>query len=331
MSLLHNSKQLLVLLKETFPATKLTLIYGSGAFAQSGRSKGKMLDILFAVDDPMKWHTENIITNPDHYSFARYLSTSNLYRIQRAAAGVYYNPFIKLQGLDSLIKYGVISVASLKKDLEEWSTIYVSGRMHKPVLLMDICPELNTASSLNLSSAIRTALLMLPETFNLKDLFRSITGISYKGDIRMGIAEDSNKVDNIVTANYSAFKQLYDSKLYGTFNHCIHINTDDDVIQDKSIHRTKLHISRLPLTLLHRLASKIGWAQVYYRTLKLEDFVQTISDKNVENLSDGIALSLEEIIAITSVSQSAKGILTAGLWKSVIYSYEKVKKGFGIT
>lgn len=332
MSLVANSNHLRLLLKETFPATSLTLVYGSGAFAQLGRSKGKMLDIVFAVDDPVKWHTENVRTNPAHYSvFARRMSTSSLHKLQKAAAGVYYNPFVKLEGWDGLVKYGVISVADLKRDLEEWSTLYVSGRMHKPVMLLDICSELNTASSSNLASSVRTALLMLPEAFSLRELFRCITGISYKGDIRMGIAEDSKKIGNIVSGNYTAFKQLYSYKLYGTFNHCLHINTHDDVIQDKSIQRTKHHLQRLPYNLLDRLANNIGWAERYYRTLPLKEFIHAITDKHIEDLPAQLESTLEEVIATTSLYQSAKGILTAGLWKSTVYSFQKIRKGFGIT
>lgn len=32
-----------------------------------------------------------------------------------------------------MIKYGVITVDQLCKDLIEWETLYCSGRMHKPV------------------------------------------------------------------------------------------------------------------------------------------------------------------------------------------------------
>ena len=31
------------------------------------------------------------------------------------------------------IKYGVVTMDSLCKDLIEWNTLYLSGRMHKPV------------------------------------------------------------------------------------------------------------------------------------------------------------------------------------------------------
>jgi hypothetical protein len=42
-----------------------------------------------------------------------------------------------------------------------------------------------------------------------KDLFKRITSLSYLGDVRMGLAEDSKKVERIVAGSYQHFQQLY--------------------------------------------------------------------------------------------------------------------------
>lgn len=42
-----------------------------------------------------------------------------------------------------------------------------------------------------------------------QDVFRRITSLSYMGDVRMGLAEDSKKVERIVSGSYDGFKQLY--------------------------------------------------------------------------------------------------------------------------
>lgn len=40
-------------------------------------------------------------------------------------------------------------------------------------------------------------------------MFRRITGLSYAGDVRMGLAEDSKKVERIVAGSYAQFRELY--------------------------------------------------------------------------------------------------------------------------
>ena len=47
----------------------------------------------------------------------------------------------------------------------------------------------------------------------VQDLYRTICRISYMGDIRMGIAEDADKVDRIVAGSYSSFEALYGRRM----------------------------------------------------------------------------------------------------------------------
>ena len=46
--------------------------------------------------------------------------------------------------------------------------------------------EIQQAIRINLSSAVRTALLMLPETFSEEELYLCITGLSYSGEDFVG-------------------------------------------------------------------------------------------------------------------------------------------------
>lgn len=49
---------------------------------------------------------------------------------------MYYNTLVPLQSPAlgaRMIKYGVVSVQTLCADLRDWRTLYLSGRMHKPV------------------------------------------------------------------------------------------------------------------------------------------------------------------------------------------------------
>jgi hypothetical protein len=43
----------------------------------------------------------------------------------------------------------------------------------------------------------------------MQELFKRITSLSYLGDVRMGLAEDSKKVERIVAGSYGAFKDTY--------------------------------------------------------------------------------------------------------------------------
>ncbi|GBF89470.1 phosphatidate, mitochondrial [Raphidocelis subcapitata] len=65
------------------------------------------------------------------------------------------------------------------------------------------------ALTLNLESALRTALLLSPPTAPFRDVARRIAGLSYHGDVRMGLAEDSRKVERIVAGSFPGFAQLY--------------------------------------------------------------------------------------------------------------------------
>lgn len=80
-----------------------------------------------------------------------------------------------------LIKYGVISTDALCEDMMDWTTLYVAGRMHKPVRIIRPDARILLANQINLVSALRVALLMLPEEFTEVELWEQVAGISYAG------------------------------------------------------------------------------------------------------------------------------------------------------
>ncbi len=63
------------------------------------------------------------------------------------------------------IKYGVVSLATLERDLRQWDSLYCAGRLHKPVLSLREHPAAAAAQAANLLAALRVALLLLPERF----------------------------------------------------------------------------------------------------------------------------------------------------------------------
>ncbi|XP_069547003.1 phosphatidate cytidylyltransferase, mitochondrial isoform X2 [Brachyistius frenatus] len=216
---LHNTGVLYRRILSQFPQDiGLAFAYGSGVFKQQGTSQGQMeknmLDFVFAVDDPVTWHTMNLLQNRKHYSILKLLGPTMISSIQNDhGASIYYNTLVPVDG--KIIKYGVISTESLIDDLMHWKTLYVAGRLHKPVkmLVQNENGKLRAALVANLKSAVIASFLMLPESFTEEDLFLQIAGLSYAGDFRMVIGEDKSKVANIVKDNIQHFRILYSNIL----------------------------------------------------------------------------------------------------------------------
>lgn len=176
----------------------------------------KVIDFIFGVSHTQHWHSLNLTQHPDHYSALQYLpySSAAISWVQdRLGAGVYFNPYITVNGV--MIKYGVVHLDTLAGDLSDWRTLYLAGRLQKPVKILRDDPRIRLANQINLLSALRTALLMLPEKFTERQLYEKIAGLSYMGDPRMvyipglGASENMTKVSNIVGAQLPGFRQLY--------------------------------------------------------------------------------------------------------------------------
>lgn len=67
------------------------------------------------------------------------------------------------------------------------------------------------AQQVNLTSALRVALLLLPERFTEVELYTQIASLSYTGDFRMSVpgGENADKVRNIVLGQRDQFRRLY--------------------------------------------------------------------------------------------------------------------------
>lgn len=76
--------------------------------------------------------------------------------------------------------------------------------------------DLKIAFSKNLRMALACAMLFLPSSsFTMEELFLSVAGLSYLGDYRVGLAENPNKVRNIVHGgnNLHHFGKLYSDSI----------------------------------------------------------------------------------------------------------------------
>ncbi|XP_067680344.1 phosphatidate cytidylyltransferase, mitochondrial-like [Haliotis asinina] len=310
----------------TFPdGMQMALAYGSGVYQQEGHvdMSKNMLDFIFVVDDPLSWHRQNIRMNPKHYSFLKFFGPKHVTRVQdKFSAGIYFNTLVPFE--ERVIKYGVISTDRLITDLLDWDTLYVSGRLHKPVKLL-ILPKnasLLSAMQINLQSAVHAALLMLPEFFSEEDLYIAITGLSYNGDFRMTVGEDKKKIMNIVKPNIEYFRRLYETIL----DHEEHIYW----------HKSKGNFEQYPnyISQYHHLSLLPKNVQTHLVEMRshggsspdLEEVLRVFAHDR--NCDEHVAKIIANIVWWSSVFQSVKSVFTAGVMKSFRYSGKKLRKMF---
>lgn len=187
-----------------FPPITFAFAYGSGVITQSSYDYKKqgsslpMIDLIFAVDNSVEWHKENMKVNKSHYSPCIPMSPYMITYIQeKFGASVWFNTLIPSNLRNSpsrLMKYGVISTKDLVDDLEQWKSLYCAGRLQKPVQIIKGNKRIEEAIETTKQSAIITSLLLLHNQFAEKDLYFTIASLSYVGDPRMLIGENPKKV-----------------------------------------------------------------------------------------------------------------------------------------
>ncbi|EME83428.1 uncharacterized protein MYCFIDRAFT_164608 [Pseudocercospora fijiensis CIRAD86] len=363
--------------------------YGSGVFGQksSGSSTGseslsphpnppkavedwqkggaKIIDFIFGVSHTQHWHSLNLMQHPKHYSALRYIPNSSAvvsWMQDKWGAGMYYNPYITVNGI--MIKYGVVNLDTLARDLSEWDTLYLAGRLQKPVKILRDDPRIRLANQVNLISALRTALLMLPEQFNERQLYERIAGLSYLGDPRMHsliASEAPNKVSNIVGAQLPGFRQLYvplienlpnvaftdprTPKQYGWEKEDAIRHTDGlSMQQDLDATKRGNMVRRLPKEfrkkLYYQYKSKFGIPGSAFDDILKQtededptgfkrreggDFERRIAEQ--EDLPEVMSKCIRSTVQWPATMQTIKGVFTSGLVRSIKYVSEKRLKG----
>ncbi|TPX15973.1 uncharacterized protein E0L32_000307 [Thyridium curvatum] len=323
--------------------------------AQDGTPK--MIDFIFGVTFTQHWHSLNLNQHRDHYSALGSLGSGAVSFVQdRWGAGMYFNTYVVVNGI--LIKYGVVNLDTLCRDLSEWDTLYLAGRLHKPVKILRDDARVRLANQMNLLSALRTALLMLPPNFTEQELYSTIAGISYLGDPRMAFpTENPRKVSNIVTNNMSNFRRLYaplietlpnvefDDPNTRTHDWLTNPEVNFNLRQDMDPVKRGNMVRRLPKAFRSRLyfkyQSKFGIPQLEFNKMmdesKNEDstsfkrqqgggFERRIAQDEPEQLRTYVRQVIKQTINWPSTTQSLKGLLTAGFRRTFRYLGEKLDK-----
>ena len=281
--------------------------YGSWVFAQPGSNPNqpKMIDLILWVDNPWQWHAQNLQTNAKHYAYIpRGLQKLGLFGLlQDTWAKIYYNPYVKLDETTQL-KYGVIALWEIEKDLLEWTTLYVAGRLQKPTLEISGDGRLDNAKKQNLVHAISVAMSFLPEIFTMEELFLQIARLSYLWDFR-GKYEAPGKIQSIVEGSKRGFEEMYTPLMIEFSHRCIEIS-NGVFRQDFGWDILAKTLSDFPL--------------------RVQEVMYDVWYGDIETFRNSLKRAIVHIVASSSRAQSLKWIISAGPISSAKYVVAKIKK-----
>ncbi|KAJ8940039.1 hypothetical protein NQ314_010871 [Rhamnusium bicolor] len=319
--------------------------YGSAVKKQlQNKTSENLIDLIFCVNNPSAWHEANLKHNSSHYSGVKYFGHNFISRYQQNfGAKVYFNTLVPLD--DIWIKYGVVATDDLVTDLLEWSDLYLAGRLHKPVeiIIKPLSSELETALQLNLQSAVHAALLILPDSFTEYEFYHTISNLSYSGDFRMTFGENKNKVENIVKPQLLGFRQLYQPFIlslpdYVDFPMFKEEQKVKEALNNENAMITKVYDSNeppvycaqdvSPIAKLHHLNQLPRWPQKaltrFWNRGTLRQDTEDVLRAIAYDPDCGLIVKqcISDIVWKSSVSQSLKSIVTAGLLKKLGNMYQ---------
>mmetsp|Transcript_33985 Transcript_33985/g.38675 ORF Transcript_33985/g.38675 Transcript_33985/m.38675 type:complete len:322 (+) Transcript_33985:40-1005(+) len=304
----NDHSKLRSLVTNNFPPVCYAFGYGSGVFEQeeennTNKQEKKMIDLIFVVESVKEFHTELLSKHSNHYSLlCRLGGPKFVTRLNHG--GVFFHPYVKLDTNTLIeIKYGIVEKKVLLDDLMNWTSLYLAGRLHKPTLSLIDNDEIRIAQeNHNLPNALATALLLLKEkqqqktdTYSLSSLFRSVAQLSYMGDARLDVGgEDPDKIRKLVHGNadqFDRFRNLYEPSINRFVSEGIVSTRNNEII----VRNEEALRQQLPLQL--------------------------------RTTGTNLVSSINKIVRRSSRSQSLKGIVTAGIFKSTRYAIAKLSKG----
>lgn len=305
--------------------------YGSKVFNQGSDvdvSKSQ-IDMIYAVSYPDHWHAINLKQYPEHYSSIKHLGAGFISTIQDLGAGVYFNPFVKMNlnnkegdSLNQELKYGVTSIDNLVDDLINWRTMYVSGRLHKPVAIIRNSPKIKLLQQYNLINAVKLSLLLLSNKnidksefiITENELYHQIASLSYIGDPRLKVkGENPNKVNNIVSNQFNQFSEMYLPLIENYFPTIIQkLDNNNFIVNNSSESKASLLVD-LPRAFRKRVYSK--YASKFTNELNDDLIAQSVLKDNKilsipknSNDIDSSNLSFLELNSITSKDELLNNI-----------------------
>ena len=276
--------------------------YGSGVFKQEGYkdSDKPQIDVFFLVDDLKEWHQKNMKMNSSDYSLMGrvYVNMSSIERLKGHNNITYYSHIYE-NGYR--FKYGVMEEQDFLSSLKSWDNFFIAGRFHKPVLEIKGNSRLESAINENKRQAVLVSAILAPRIIRRKDFYHIICSLSYCGTLRMYVAENPHKIDNIVNGNFDRLQSLYEfDEDYIKVLDERYLKIDHDLILR--------HVKELPVGLL---------------TYMYENNYDVTS---LMDLRKAITLYLAEHNKKEEIYQTIDSIKTNGVVRSTPYLLAKVSK-----
>ncbi len=338
--------------KSAFPPVDFALAYGSAVYRQRGhKARDAMSDCMLGVRDARAWHGENMKLNAAHYPLVLRGAPAVLHWLQSCGARVIY-----LWDEPRNIKYGVVETGEALDVLETWRSLFVPGRLHKPVaLLSSDVAHFPAAMEANRRHALNAALLMLPARFTLGELLRTVVGLSYAGDVRAGVAEDPRKVERIVDGQTQDLLAIYaplmsaevrrglvaceasesnDGKLFGRLCGADGAKLEKGPLNIGEADAPNTHKSQLqPLSEKLLQVGMVQDTSVLAVSLRLAHLPSGVSidrhgAQSTGRVRDAVRASLASLVRWPSAVQAASGLMTAGPVGSMSYFLRKIGRRF---
>lgn len=313
---------------QSLPPVEFCCAYGS-ALLSNNNDKTSMVDYILGVPDPLQWHSENMERNRRHYSkwMAALGPKAVTHVADRIGVGVHFNPFVEWR--DKMIKYGVVGMHDLARDVLTWDRFYLSGRLQKPVHVLVDNWDIRKVNLINLKSAISAALLLLPSEFSEEDLYAKVCSLSYMGDLRMLFAEDRNKVRKIVQGSFRSFRSMYRPMIHEYAAEGLlksHIDTRQESFkQDCGLSATNSLFASLPWVIQKRAAPNLAST---HETIETSIATTQILVPSREAAASCIRRALRRKVMVSSARQAVSGVLSTGGFNAVRYVAKKMSKAW---
>jgi len=155
------------------------------------------------------------------------------------------------------------------------------------------------------------------------DIFESIASLSYIGDPRFAAgAEDPLKVKKLVHSigQLDRFQTVYKHQ-YQSLEEMGILSVNGNVVE-----MNLMDISTRK-SLYERLPPRLQYEMTYLFDKGSPEIGKDSSPEKIEEISKILTKSIAKIVAPPAKIQSAKGLLTAGVFKSVKYASAKLAKG----